>query len=275
LGGRVLRGRDFTEADTLEAPGAVLINQTLARQYFPNEDPIGQRLKMGSSQPPPGATNVWGLPEWSTVVGVVSDVKSLHPKPEAVPEIYQSYWQFPMQNPTLLIRTTGDPATLAEAIRREAKVLIPNLPPPLVRTMNDLLSESVAQPRLETELLCLFAGMALLLAAVGLYGVLTYTVTQRSREIGIRMALGAQKRNVVALLIGRGMKLALIGAGAGVVVAFALTRLIRSLLYGVQPTDPLTFAGVSLLLIAVALLSCWLPALRAAQLEPTAALRTE
>ena len=151
LGARVLRGRDFTEADTLEAPGVVLINETLARRYFPNEDPIGQRFKMGGKQPPLGATNVYGLPEWSEIVGVVSDVKSLHPRPEAVPEVYQSYWQWPMQNPTLLVRTTGDPGTLAEAIRRETKALIPNLPPPLIRTMDDLLSETVAQPRLQTR----------------------------------------------------------------------------------------------------------------------------
>lgn len=141
LGGRVLRGRDFTEADALEAPGVVLINETLARRYFPNEDPIGQRFKMGSTQPPLGATNVWGLPQWSTIVGVVSDIKSLHPQPEAVPEAYMPYWQWPMQNPTILIRT-----------------------------MDELLSETVAQPRLQTGLLSLFAGVALLLAAVGLPG---------------------------------------------------------------------------------------------------------
>src|SRR5439155_10514886 len=136
--------------------------------YFPNEDQIGQRFKMGSEQPALNATNNWGIPEWSTIVGVVSDIKSLHPHPEAVPEVYQSYWQYPMQSPTLLVRTTGDPATLAEAIRRETKAAIPNLPPPLIRPMDDLLSETVAQPRLQTWLLCLFVGVALILAAVGL-----------------------------------------------------------------------------------------------------------
>jgi len=275
LGARLLRGRDFTEADTLEAPGVVLVNETLVRRYFTNEDPIGQRFKMGSNQPLLNATNVWGLPEWSEIIGVVSDVKSLHPQPEAVPEVYQSYWQWPMQNPTVLVRTTGDPAALAEAIRRETKSIIPNLPPPLVRTMDNLLSETVAQPRLQTGLLSLFAGVALLLAALGLYGVLAYSVTQRKREIGVRVALGAQRGNVLALVICQGMKLALTGVAIGIIAALAFTRVIHSLLYEVEPADPLTFAAVSLLLVFVALLACWLPARRAARVDPMEALRCE
>jgi putative ABC transport system permease protein len=275
LGARLLRGRDFTEADTLESPGVVLINETLARRYFPNEDPIGQRFKMGSKQPTLSATNVWGLPEWSEIVGVVSDVKSLHPHPEAVPEAYQSYWQWPMQNPTILVRTTGDPRLLAEAIRRETKAVIPNLPPPLIRTMDDLISETVAQPRLQTGLLSMFAGVALVLAAVGLYGVLAYTVTQRHREIGIRLALGAPKRNVLSLVIAQGMKLVLAGVAIGIAGALALTRVMRNLLYQIEPNDPLTLLAVSLLLVATALLACWLPARRAARVDPMEALRYE
>ncbi|HXT38988.1 MAG TPA: ABC transporter permease [Candidatus Angelobacter sp.] len=275
LGARLQRGRDISEADALESPGVVLINETLARRYFPNEDPIGQRLRIGTEQPPLNATNVYGLPEWSEIVGIVSDVKSLHPHPEVVPEVYQSYWQYPMQSPTILVRTTRDPAALAESIRRETKAVIPNLPPPLIRTMDDLLSETVAQPRLQAGLLGLFAVVALLLAAVGLYGLLAYLVTQRQREIGVRVALGAEKRHVLSLVIGQGMKLALAGIAIGIVAALASTRVIRGLLYGIAPTDPATFAAVSLVLVITALLACWLPARKAARVEPMVALRNE
>ena len=180
-----------------------------------------------------------------------------------------------MQNPTILVRTTGDPRLLSEAIRRETKAVIPNLPPPLIRTMDDLISETVAQPRLQTGLLSMFAGVALVLAAVGLYGVLAYTVTQRHREIGIRLALGAPKRNVLSLVIAQGMKLVLAGVAIGIAGALALTRVMRNLLYQIEPNDPLTLLAVSLLLVATALLACWLPARRAARVDPMEALRYE
>jgi putative ABC transport system permease protein len=275
LGGRLLRGRDFTEADILETPGVVLVNETLARRYFPSQNPIGQRIKLGANQPPLNATNVWGLPEWSEIVGLISDLKSLHPRPETVPEVYQSYWQWPMQNPCLMIRTTGDPATLAEAIRRETQAVIPNLPPPLIRTMDNLLAETVAQPRLQAGLLSLFAGLALLLTAVGLYGVQSFGVAQRRREIGVRMALGARQGSVIALVIAQGMKLVGAGVAIGFLSSLALTRVIQTLLYGVSPTDPVTFGAATLLLVVTALLAAWLPARRAAKVDPIVALRCE
>ena len=175
----------------------------------------------------------------------------------------------------MLVRATVDPAQLAATIRRETRAAIPSIPSPRIRTMDDLLAETVAQPRLQTGLLSLFAALALLLAAVGLYGVLAYGVNQRTREIGVRMALGAQRGNVLALIIRQGMKLAMTGAAIGIVAALALTRAMRGLLYGVSPADPLTFALVAVLLLGSALLACWLPARRASRFDPMAALRSE
>ena len=275
LGMRLLRGRDFTEADLLGAPGVALVNESFVRRFFPNEEPLGQHVTLEGAPGPLGATDVYGLPVWSEIVGVVSDVKSLSAQPEAAPEIFRSYWQWPMQSPILFVRTRGNPTALIAAIRRETKSVIPSLPSPKIRLMTERVGESMAQPRFQAGLLNLFGGVALLLATCGIYGVLAYSVTQRQREIGVRMALGAQKRNVLSLVIGQGMRLALTGVAIGIVAALALTRVIRSLLYGITPTDPVTFALVSLLLVSVALLACWLPARRAAKVDPMEALRYE
>jgi putative ABC transport system permease protein len=275
LGVPLLRGRDFTEADTLDAPGVALVNESFVRRFFPNEDPLGKFVTGISSPGPLGSKDNFGVPVWYEIVGIVGDVKSLSAQPEPVPEIYRSYWQWPMQSPKVFVRATGDATALAVAIRRETKSVIPNLPAPRIRLLSEHVGESLAQPRFQAGLLTLFGALALLLAACGIYGVLAYAVAQRRREIGIRMALGAQRRNVLSLVIGQGMKLVLAGAAIGVAGALALTRVIRSLLYGITPTDPLTFAAVALLLVAAALLACWLPARRAAHVEPMEALRYE
>jgi putative ABC transport system permease protein len=270
-----LRGRDLAESDTLDAPGVVLVNESFVRRYFRNQNPVGQHI---SSVFPPGpldARDVYGVPVWSEIVGVVGDVKSLSPQPEAAPEVYHSYWQWPMQNPKLYVRAIGETAALAAAIRRETKTVIPNLPVPKIRPLSEWVNESLAQPRFQAALLTLFGGVALLLAACGIYGVLAYAVNQREREIGVRMALGAQPRSVLWLVIRHGMKLALIGAGIGTAGALALTRVVRSLLYGVSPTDPISFAAGSVLLLLIALLACFLPAHRATRIDPMLAIRNE
>ena len=275
LGIPLLQGRPFAESDVYEAPWVILINETMARRYFPNENPIGKRLAMGGRKSPgtPDNTDPSGRPTWKEIVGVVADMKKLNLSADTVPEVFVPYWQWPMQSPTLVVRTAAEPAGIAAAIRSEVKAK--NLPAPMIRTMDEILSETVSQPRLQTMLLSLFGMLALALAAVGVYGVIAYSAAQRTHEIGIRMALGAQKRNVLALVIGQGMKLASIGVGIGILAALALTRVMGSLLYEVTPTDPLTFGAVSLLLPGIALFACWLPARRAAKVDPMEALRYE
>jgi putative ABC transport system permease protein len=274
-GARILRGRDLTETDSLNAPGAVLINETLAKRYFPNEDPLGQRLRMGDQRPALNATNVWGLSEWSTIVGIVSDVKSLHPEPQAIAEIYQSYWQWPMQSPVLLLRARGEANAWAAVVRRETKALLPMLPSPTIRTMDDLVSDVLAPARLETQLISLFAALALLLAALGLYAVLAYTVTLRTHEIGVRLALGAQRHNIVSTIVGKGMKLALLGVVLGAILALALTRLAQNQLYGFDAANPMAFAVACAVMSLAALLACLIPAYRAMKVNPIQALHHE
>jgi putative ABC transport system permease protein len=271
----VLRGRDFTEADTLDAPGVVLVNQSFVRRFFPNQEPLGQHITAVSNPGGLDAKDVYGVPIWCEIIGVVGDTKSLSPQPEPIPEVYRSYWQWPMQNPKLFVRATSSPAALAEAIRRETKSVIPNLPSPGIRLLADYVSESVAEPRFQTGLLTLFGALALLLAACGIYGVLAYNVTQRQREIGVRMALGARPHDVLSMVIYQGFKWVSLGLALGVVLAVALMRIIQSLLYEVGPGDPVVYAGATLVLLAVALLACWLPARRAAKLDPLKALHHE
>jgi putative ABC transport system permease protein len=275
LGGQLLSGRDIAEEDTLLAPGVVLVNETFVRSFFPGKDPIGKHIRMGMDQPPLNSTSRHGLPEWSEIVGVVRDIGSLHPRPVVYPEAFASYWQWPMQNPTILIRTSQNAADLAMTIRRATREIIPNIPPPVVRTMDAVLSDTVAQPRLQAGLLGLFAALALALAAVGLYGVLSYMVTHRQREIGIRIALGARQSNVLWLVIGAGMRLVAAGLAIGAASALLLTRVLQKLLYLVSPTDPATLVSVSLLLVGVALLACGWPVYRALRIHPMETLRVE
>jgi putative ABC transport system permease protein len=260
----VIRGRAFTAQDKADAPKVILINETLARKYFPGEDPVGKRLTLGLN-------DING-----EIVGVIGDVRSSSLSKEAGPEFYVPLEQVPFSDLSLVVRTSfDDPALVAESLRAAVQEVDKDQPLYEVRTMNSLIANSVARQRFSMTLLALFAAFALLLACVGIFSVMSYLVTQRTHEIGIRMALGAQTRDVLRMILGRGMTLTLIGIGIGLAASFALTRVMRGLLFGVSATDPLTFTGVSLLLALVALAACYLPARRAARVDPMVALRYE
>ncbi|HEY3138919.1 MAG TPA: ABC transporter permease [Blastocatellia bacterium] len=277
MGIPMLQGRTVAESDALDTPRVAIITESLAKRCFPNENPIGKRIYPGRLNPEQAAqvdryTNV---SLWTEVVGVVGDVKSLSLDAPIELNVYVPYWQFPMQTPTLLVRTAGNPANLAAALFSEVRALNKNLPAPKVQTMNDRLSEVLAQPRFQTLLLTLFGVVTLILVSAGIYGVVSYSVAQRTHEIGVRMALGAQKADVLILVLRRGMALTGVGVMMGLLVALALTRLLKSLLFGVSASDPITYLLASIVLAAVSLLACYLPARRATEVDPMVALRHE
>lgn len=268
------RGRYFTEQDSGQSQGVVMINETMARHYWPNEDPVGRRLKIEF----PAAKVPW-RPEandnWLTVVGVAGDVKEEGLNDEPEPEIYLPYLQNPSSLMNLLVRTPSDPTRMASAVRRQVWAVDADQPVYNVKTMEDVFGESFAEPHVITSLLATFAAIALVLAAIGVYGVIAYSVAQRTHEIGVRMALGARPRHVLGVIVGQGLKLILIGLVIGAAVAFAVSRVLSSLLFGVTATDPLTFFAVSLLLVVVALLASYVPARKALKVDPVIALRHE
>ncbi|MCI0486653.1 MAG: ABC transporter permease [Blastocatellia bacterium] len=264
----LLKGRGFTEQDREGQPLVTIINETMARRFWGDADPVGQRflLYIGNAGPFP-----------ATIIGVAGDARQIAPDQPVEPEmnfpLAQAAGAFRRMN--LFVRTAVEPTTLVEAIRRQVWQLDKQLPMYSISTMREAVNSSVGSERFALWLLALFACVALLLALIGIYGVMGYTVAQRTREIGIRLALGATPRDIRRLVIGQGIRLALIGVACGLAGAFALTRLMDGLLFGVSATDPLTFAGVAALLVIIALLACYIPARRAARVDPGVALRYE
>jgi len=262
----LLSGRLFTERDAEGSSPVAIINETMARGFWPNEDPIGKRVMMGAPMPER---------PWLTIVGVVGDVRNSGLETPPLPQMYAHDLQNPTRSMTLVIRTALAAQTITPVIQHQVIALDKDLPMYDVKTMEQRLSNSVAQPRFRTLLLGLFAGLALVLSAVGIYGVMSYSTEQRTHEIGIRLALGAEAGDVLKLVVGQGMVLTLIGVLIGLALSFALTRFLSSLLFGVSATDPGTLVAVSGLLATVALGACYIPARRAAKVDPMVALRYE
>jgi putative ABC transport system permease protein len=264
------RGRSFTEDDRLGSPPVVLITESAARQYFPNEDPIGKKITLG-----------WGRGKGTPraggeVVGIVGDVKEAGLDEAEPPQLYMPYRQWPVQSMSIVLKTAVPPATVTDAARRAVYATDPNMPAANVRTLEQIVARSISQPRFYTTLLAIFAGLALVLAAIGIFGVLSYAVAQRTREIGIRMALGAQGRTVLGLVVRQALLLAAAGVGIGVILALGLSRsLVSKMLFSTSPHDAATFVSVAALLGAVALVASYIPARRATRVDPIVALRAE
>jgi putative ABC transport system permease protein len=254
----------------MQAPPVAIINQALARRYWGDEDPVGKRFK-------PGVARAWNEP-WLTVVGVVGSVRQTGLNADPFPEYYLPFtymrprWAIPR---VLFIRSAGDPLRLVAAVKEQIWAVDKDQTIWAGRTMDEIVARWLAPRRFNLLLLGAFAALALGLASVGIYGVMSYSVSQRTREIGVRMALGAGRRDILKLIVGHGLALTLGGVAAGLVASFTLTRWLESLIFDVSPTDPLTFAGVPLLLTAVALLACYLPARRAMKVDPMRSLRHE
>ena len=263
----LISGRDFTEAENQnDAPCVRILNQAMARLYWPGEHPIGKQLPGACPNDAP-----------ATVVGLVADSKQDSVDSEPLPELYEPYAQHPFASflVTFVVRTASNPADVAAAVRQAVRQVDSDQPVIQMRTTQDVISESIWRQHVSASMLGLFAAIALVLSAVGIYGVLSYSVSRRTHEIGIRSALGATRADLLRMVAGEGLILTLTGVGWGIVVALSLTRLLTGLLYGIRPRDPLTFAALALLLIMVALMAMYIPARRATKVDPMVALRYE
>jgi putative ABC transport system permease protein len=267
MGIPLVRGRDFNEQDTMDSNLVVVVSEKTAKHYWPSEDPIGKRLKPGStsSQTP-----------WRTVIGVVKDVRQNDFIAEPKMQMYLSYRQTKNLVPNaLVIRTAVEPMSLATSVRNAIWSVDKDQPVSNIESMEQIVAAAVARQRFSMLLLAIFAGLALVLAAVGIYGVMSYSVTQQTHEIGIRIALGAKRGDVLKMTLAQGLKLVALGLGSGLIIAFVLTRVMASMLFGISATDPITFLSISFVLLAVALLASYIPALRATHVDPMIALRAQ
>jgi len=263
VGVTLVRGRDFSETDGGEGEKVALVNQAAARRLWPGEDPIGKRIRLGGREA-----------HWLTVVGVITNLRQrISAREQRLAEVLVPNTQFKSQTLTWTILTDGDPRALAGAVRSLLRARDPDLPIYNVRTLKEHVARAMWDTRLYAQLMAVFSALALIIAALGIYGVMAYAVVQRTREIGIRMALGAARADVQRLVFGQATRLTVLGLGIGLAAAFGLTRLMAGLLFGVRPDDPPTFVGVTLVLAASAVVAAWLPAARAVRVDPVGALR--
>jgi predicted permease len=264
LGIPILRGRLFNELDADNTPQVAVINEAFARTYWPGQDSLGRRFKSTRAESP-----------WITVVGVIANARTESLAEASVPKIYLDVYQSGAKRLAILLRGHLDTAATAEQVREQVQTVDPTLPVSGGQMLNETVSASLSERRFSMEMVSLFAVTALLLAGLGIYGVISYIVGERTHEIGIRLALGAERSNILRMVLGQGLGLAIAGAAVGLVGAVIVSHLMAGLLYGVRPTDPLTFGGVALLLMGVALLACYMPARRAIRVDPLVALRHE
>lgn len=269
MGIPLLKGRLFDDRDSENTLGAIVINDVMAERYWPNDDPIGKRISLVDANTGP----------WLTVIGIVGDVRQLGLNAEPYPQMYQVFTQNPVWRLSMVARIASDPTSFASAIRAQVAMLDRDQPLYNVRTLDHLLAESISGPRFNMLLITIFTAVAVILAGVGIYGVISYSVSHRAHEIGIRMAIGARRRDILQMVTGQGFKLILVGTGIGIaasiLLAFMFTRMLSSLLFSVSSTDPLTFVSVPAILVGVGLAACYVPARRALRLDPMAVLRNE
>jgi putative ABC transport system permease protein len=264
LGMTLLRGRLFVDQDLEDTPSIAVINQAAARTYWPNQDPVGKRVRLRAEKP-----------DWTTIVGVIADARTESLADAAIPQVYLDIYQRWAKDLAFFLRGQVDPATIAAQVRTQIQAVDPRLPVFHAATLDDVLSSSLSVRRFSMEMVALFAATALLLAGLGIYGTISFLVHEQSREIAIRLALGAQRRDILKMVLRQGLTLAAAGAGVGLIGALIVSHLMASLLYGVSPYDLSTFAGVTAVLTAVAIAASYVPALRAMRLNPNTMLRSE